>query len=218
MLTRLHHRLHWRGPGRDLTIDGWVSRLYDRLWAGWLLRGFYRRVAHEAGALVPPGGTVLDVGTGPGMFLVELAHRRGDLRITGVDLSSDMVAIAERNVRDAGQSDRVEVRLADVASLPFADASFDLVVATFSAHHWGALAPAVGELTRVLRPGGELWIYDVRTLPDDVLAAAVAEALGDQPLQRRPPRGSRVPWPLYARWTATRPALAATATITDAGS
>ncbi len=212
MLEQLHSRFHWRGPGQDLTIDGWASRLYDRVFARWLLRELYRGVAAEVAEAVPSGGAVLDVGTGPGLFLVELAHRRADLRITGVDLSADMVSLAERNVVRARHSAQVELRRSDVADLPFGDASFDLVVSTLSMHHWGAVAPAVPELARVLRPGRPLWIYDVRTRPDSVLASAVGEAFAEQPLQRTLPRVSRFPWRPYARWAVSRPTEARVAT------
>ncbi len=90
-----------------------------------------------------------------------------------------------------------------VAALPFEDATFDLVVSTFSLHHWEAVAPAVVELARVLRPGGSLWIYDVRSVPDDVLAAAVGEAFAGRPLRRTLP-ATRLPWGLYARWVVSK--------------
>lgn len=208
MFDRLHSRLHWRGPGHDLTIDGRASRLYDLIFARWPLRGLYRHVATEAAAVLPPGGTALDAGTGPGRLLVELARRRPDVRLTGIDLSTDMVAIAERNVRRAGHAAQVEVRAADVAALPFPDAAFDLVVSTLSMHHWGAVAPAMTELARVLRPGGVLWIYDLRTIPDDTVTAAADEAFDGQPVHRTLPRTGRLPGRLYTRWSVTRPATA----------
>jgi ubiquinone/menaquinone biosynthesis C-methylase UbiE len=201
------NRSHWSGRGRDATIDGWASRLYDRL-APWLLRRFYRHVAAEVAAVVPPDGTVLDAGTGPGLLLVELANRRPDLRLTGVDLSTDMVTRAQRNIQTAGHSSRVEVRPADVAALPFGEGSFDLVVSTFSMHHWRAVPPAVAELARVLRPGGALWIYDFRIVPDDALAAAAGEAFDRQPLRRTIPPVGRLLGRLSARWAVLRPATA----------
>jgi ubiquinone/menaquinone biosynthesis C-methylase UbiE len=211
MLARLHNRLHnrllWRGRGHDVTIDGWGSRLYDRL-ARWLFGGFYRRIAADVGAVAPAGGTVLDVGTGPGLLLVELAAVRPDLRITGIDLSADMVTLAQRNVRRTGHDSRVDVRQADVAALPFPDATFDLVVSSLSMHHWGSVAPAVTELGRVLRAGGTLWIYDLQTLPDDALTAAVSDVFGGPP-QRGLRRGGGLPWRWLARWSATRPAATA---------
>jgi SAM-dependent methyltransferase len=204
MLARLHHRLHWRGPGHDITIDRWGSALYDRLLGRWLLRGFYRRIAADIAATAPASGAVLDAGTGPGRLLVELAHRRPDLRIAGIDLSADMVAIAERNIRRAGHTGRVEVRRADVAALPFARGTFDLVVSSLSMHHWGEVHPAVTELARVLRPGGRLWIYDLRTLPEDTVATAVQAAFdGQQPQHTLPPTG-RLRLRPYARWAVAR--------------
>jgi ubiquinone/menaquinone biosynthesis C-methylase UbiE len=208
MLSRLHNRSHWRGPGHDRPISGRGSQAYDRL-ARWVLRGLYRRIAAETAPAIPPGGVVLDVGTGPGLLLVELAARRPDLRITGIDLSTDMIELARRNVRRAGYDDRVEVQAADVAALPFPDAAFDFVVSSLSMHHWGSVPPAMKELARVLRPGGTLWIYDVRTLPDATPAAAFQDAFGT-PAHRAVRRGGGVLWRLLARWSVTRPATPGT--------
>ena len=202
MVARIHNRLRGHSGGHDMTIDGRGSKVYDLLVGHGLLRGFYRRIAAEIAATVPAGGAVLDAGTGPGRLLVELARRRPDLRITGIDLSNDMVTIAQRNTQRAS---RVEVRQANVADLPFADGSFDLVVSTLSMHHWGAVPPAIAELGRVLRPGGSLWIYDLRSLPSDDLAAAANEAFDGQPLRRTLPRTGRLPLRPYARWAITRP-------------
>lgn len=207
-LARFHDRAHRPDPGRDITIDGRASRLYNRL-VPLLMRGFFRHVADEAAAVVPPGGTMLDAGTGPGALLVQLANRRPDLRLTGIDLSGDMVALAERNARAAGHGERVEVRRADVAALPFPDASFDLVVSTFSMHHWAGITASVAELARVLRPGGQLWIYDLRTMSGDTLE--VGEVLGGEPLRRTIPRIGRLPGRPFARWTAIRPPATAPA-------
>jgi ubiquinone/menaquinone biosynthesis C-methylase UbiE len=160
--VHLRHRHH---PG---AFRGRASRFYDFA-ARRLLRGVYRRLAEDIARVVPQGGAVLDIGTGPGVLLAELARRRPDLRLTGVDLSPDMVAAAERNV--SGFGDRVSARVADVGELPFPDGSFDMVVSSFSLHHWDDLDAAVPELARVLRPGGRLHLYDFRFAPFDELAA-----------------------------------------------
>ena len=47
-------------------------------------------------------------------------------------------------------------------SLPFAAGAFDLVLSTLSAHHWADPTAAINEQVRVLRPGGQLRIYDLR--------------------------------------------------------
>jgi ubiquinone/menaquinone biosynthesis C-methylase UbiE len=46
--------------------------------------------------------------------------------------------------------------------MPFPDGSFDLIVSSMSQHHWSDVPAAVGEIRRVLRPGGRAWIYDAR--------------------------------------------------------
>ncbi|MEV6305657.1 class I SAM-dependent methyltransferase [Actinoplanes sp. NPDC051861] len=138
-------------------FDARASASYDRR-ATRLLNGLYRRVASEVAAAAPPGAAVLDIGTGPGRLPLHLARLRPDLALTGADLSPDMVAIAER----AAGSARIAFRVADVADLPWPDASTDLIVSTLSAHEWPEPERAAAELIRVLRPGGRLMIYDFR--------------------------------------------------------
>lgn len=162
------HR-HRNVPG---AFQGRSSKLYDFV-ARRLMRGVYRRFAADLAGATPEQAAVLDVGTGPGVLLVELARRRPDLRLTGVDLSADMVAAAERNLRGLG--DRASARVADVTELPFPDQSFDLIVSSLSLHHWDHPETAARELARVLRPGGRLRIYDFRFAPFDELAAAAAD-------------------------------------------
>jgi len=154
---------------RPRAFQGRASRIYDFA-ARRLLRGVYRRFADDVADAAPDDGAVLDVGTGPGVLLVEIARRRSDLRLTGVDLSSDMAAAAERNLSEFGA--RATTCVGDVTDLPFPDQSFDLIVSSFSLHHWDDPDAAVPELARVLRPGGRLYIYDFRFAPFEALAAA----------------------------------------------
>jgi ubiquinone/menaquinone biosynthesis C-methylase UbiE len=92
IVDRLHAVVH---PHHDTAFDQRGSAAYDRR-ARSALRGLYRRVAAEVADVAPPSGTVLDVGTGPGRLLHEIAGRRDDLTLTGIDVSADMVAVAER--------------------------------------------------------------------------------------------------------------------------
>lgn len=99
---------------------------------------------------VGPGGSVLDAGCGPGRLLTTLIALGLDL--TGCDLSPEMVAIARRE--HPGR--RFDV--ADLRALPYADASFAGVVAWYSLIHTPTddLGGPLGELARVLEPGGHL--------------------------------------------------------------
>jgi ubiquinone/menaquinone biosynthesis C-methylase UbiE len=160
IMRLLMHRRH----NIPAVFSGRATRVYD-VAARRVLRGFYRRLADDVARLAPDGAAVLDVGTGPGVLLVELARRRPDLRLRGIDLSPDMVDKATRNL-----GDRAGVQVASVTDLPFPDGSFDLVVSSLSLHHWDDPAAAVPELARVLRPGGRLCVYDLRFAPFDTLA------------------------------------------------
>lgn len=176
MHGRAHAHQH-HGRNRPDVFEGRNSRVYDFA-ARWLLRGVYRGLAADVASVAPEGGVVLDVGTGPGVLLVEIARRRPDLRLTGIDLSADMIAAAGRNLRKFGE--RADAQVADVTALPFEDGSFDLVVTSFSLHHWDDPEAAVPELARVLKPGGELRVYDFGSAPFQTLAdAAAARSLID---------------------------------------
>ena len=77
--------------------------------------------------------------------------------------------------------------MAPAEDLSFPDASFDVVVSTLSAHHWADPARAFAAQARVLRPGGQLRVYDLRRHSIDSLAeharAAALEPASD--VQRR---------------------------------
>jgi len=162
-----HDRLYARRRNRPDLFEGRSSRVYDFA-ARRLLRRLYRRLAADIAATAPPDSKILDVGTGPGVLLVELAKRRTDLHLTGIDLSADMIVAATRNLDRFGF--RTTAQVGDVTNLPFPDGSFDLVVSSLSLHHWDEPEAAVPELARVLRPGGRVQIYDFPIAPFDTLA------------------------------------------------
>jgi ubiquinone/menaquinone biosynthesis C-methylase UbiE len=165
-MRMLAHLLHGNRPH---AFEGRSSRIYNVI-ATRHLRGVYRRFAQDIAASAPEGAAVLDIGTGPGVLLAELARLRPDLQLTGVDLSPDMITAATRNLAPYGA--RATAEVGDVTALPLADQSFDLIVSSFSLHHWDDPEAAVPELARVLRPGGRVQIYDFRFAPFDTLTAA----------------------------------------------
>src|SRR6266508_2428518 len=110
----MHGLIHARRRNTPKVFQGRSSRLYDLL-SRRVLRGMYRRLAADVAGVAPDGGAVLDVGTGPGVLLVELAARRPDLRLTGVDLSPDMITAATRNLEPFGE--RARAFVGDVTTL-----------------------------------------------------------------------------------------------------
>lgn len=135
---------------------------YERL-SGRLTRRLYGRVVADLlAAALPPGARILDVGTGPGLLPMRIAAASPQLTVDAVDLSPEMIDRARQTATASGQAEAVTFTVADVARLPFPDATFDLVVSTISQHHWSDPGAALHELNRVLRPGAQAWIYDFR--------------------------------------------------------
>jgi SAM-dependent methyltransferase len=102
-------------------------------------------------AKVTDNHTVLDVGTGTGV--VAITARRIGAKVTGLDLTPELLAQAKVGAEVAGLSD-IDWHEGDAEALPFADASFDVVLSQFG--HMFAPHPemAVHEMLRVLKPGG----------------------------------------------------------------
>ncbi|MET8031909.1 class I SAM-dependent methyltransferase [Streptomyces sp. NPDC005345] len=115
-----------------------------------LVNAYYERPAMLALAGDVTGRRVLDAGCGSGPLSAALRDRGAV--VTGIDVSAAMLALARRPL-----GDDVALHVADVSErLPFADGSFDDVVASLVLHYLEDWGPALGELRRVLRPGGRL--------------------------------------------------------------
>jgi ubiquinone/menaquinone biosynthesis C-methylase UbiE len=125
----------------------------------WKLLRWY--VSRRALALKNVGEAV-DLGCGPGYLAVDLAKRSQGLHITGVDSSEEMRIQAEMNVDASRVSDRVSFRIGNAERIPFGDHSLDLVVSTFSLHHWTNPIAVMNEIARVLKPGAGYLIFDLR--------------------------------------------------------
>lgn len=110
--------------------------------------------AAEIGDL-PDGARVLDVPTGSGIALRGL-RRDGHVDHVAADISPRMLERARATAERLGVSNQVTTTLADVARLPFADDSFDLVVTFTGLHVFPDPHAAIDEMVRVLRPGATI--------------------------------------------------------------
>jgi SAM-dependent methyltransferase len=101
------------------------------------------------------GAEVLEVGCGAGWMWAEAAARLpNELSLTLTDLSTGMVREAVDRVGSLGRYRRTSGRVADIQELPFRSGAFDVVVAIYVLHHVPDTRRALGEMARVLRPGG----------------------------------------------------------------
>ncbi len=143
------------GKVRDLF--GVIARRYDLindLQSLGLHRVWKRRLARLSP--LGPGRRALDVCCGTGDVAFALA--RTGARVTGVDFSPAMLAVAcERASRQAGE---VEFLEGDALHLPFADDSFDAVTISYGLRNLADFAAGLAEMRRVLRPGGRLLVLD----------------------------------------------------------
>ena len=114
---------------------------------------------------------VLDVGCGRGLMLIGAAKRLSTGSAVGIDiwqsedLSGNRAEATLENAQLEGVKDRVRVETADMRQLPFPDASFDVFVSKAAIHNLyerPARAKALAEIARVLAPGGQVLIDDIR--------------------------------------------------------
>jgi phosphatidylethanolamine/phosphatidyl-N-methylethanolamine N-methyltransferase len=144
-----------------------IAPLYDAL--EWLMERRARRWRRDQWALVQ-GRRILELGVGTGRNML---HYPRDREVVATDISPRMLARAERRAGRYGVRARLE--LADAQALPYADASFDTVVATFVFCSVPDPLRGLREALRVLAPGGQLLL--------------VEHVLSRRPLLRRLMRG-----------------------------
>jgi ubiquinone/menaquinone biosynthesis C-methylase UbiE len=134
-------------------------------------RAIKRRVL--ASAAIASGEDVLDIGCGTGTLAVAAARSAPGVKVTGLDADPSILARARKKAAIAN----LEIGFDEGRStdLPYADASFDLVLSTLFFHHLpdDAKRQTAAELLRVLRPGGRLVVGDLGRPQDPLMRTAV---------------------------------------------
>lgn len=143
-------------PFKGVGMEGPIASWYAKNTAAALPD--MRRTAGEIAASLDPGYWVLEVAPGPGYLAVELA--RMGLTVTAVDISRSFVRIGQDYAARTGV--RVDFRQGDAAALPFAHESFDAVVCRAAFKNFSDPQGALCEMRRVLRPGGQALLMDMR--------------------------------------------------------
>ena len=104
------------------------------------------------------GARLLDLGCGAGHASFTAAASVA--QVVAYDLSAQMLAVVKQAAAEKGLNN-IQLQQGVAESLPFEDASFDLVISRYSAHHWHDVGQALREVRRVLKPGGRAIIMDV---------------------------------------------------------
>ena len=128
-----------------------AAEVYESCFVPAIFGAWASRVADAAG--IRTGKRVLDVGCGTGVLAREAVRRVGlEGQVVGLDLNEGMLAVAART------EPNIEWRQGDAASLPFEDASFDVVVSQFALMYFPERVRSLSEMWRTLASGGRLAI------------------------------------------------------------
>jgi ubiquinone/menaquinone biosynthesis C-methylase UbiE len=161
----------------NVLYHDWEAGSYDEKWSISYderciayARDRFTTVAGDAGW---PYGRALEIGSGTGFFLLNLMQAGVASRGSVTDISPGMVEVALRNAANLGLD--VEGRVADAETIPYADATFDLVVGHAVLHHIPDVELALREALRVLEPGGRFVFAGEPTRHGDVVARKLSQ-------------------------------------------
>ena len=104
-------------------------------------------------------GFVVDVACGPGLLSKEIASRNQQISVVGIDTSKIALKLARKNTYELKN---VTFKEASVYQLPFDNNFVDAVICKDSLHHFDNLKKALTEMLRIIKPGGYLYIQDMR--------------------------------------------------------
>ena len=161
-------------PYKGLGMEGAIARWYASLTKKSLED--FKALARRTAERIPPQSTVLEVAPGPGYFAIELA-KLGDYRITGLDISETFVEIARANAANVGA--KVDFRRGNASKMPFPKDSFDFLLCRAAFKNFSEPQRALEEMHRVLKPGGQALIIDLR---GDASPESINQAVHDMKL------------------------------------
>jgi microcystin synthetase protein McyJ len=160
-------------------LEGYESQC-ENIWTPlWLNFGYWKGVDTQGqacrqladlladAARMAPGHQVLDCGFGFAEQDFHWLDTRKPAHITGINVTPLHIEVAQKRIDGRGLNERMTLHRASATKLPFADATFDCVVALESAFHFDPRDEFMAEAFRVLKPGGWLAAADCLPLPGD---------------------------------------------------
>ena len=145
-------RKHYKGLPMEGLIASWYAKNTRRD-----VRRF-QSVADSIRERVPEDARVLEVAPGPGYLALEIA--KSGRHVTALDISRSFVKMTQENAARAGVT--VDARHGSASAMPFPDNSFNFVVSMAAFKNFTDPVGAINEIHRVLAPGGQASIYDLR--------------------------------------------------------
>ncbi len=109
-------------------------------------------------------GNYLEVGAGSGTLAGMIVERDENINITGIEISTDMVTVANEYIKKKGLEQRINIINGDIEDEKLIKelGKFDLIYSTFSLHHWDNPKKVITNLMQYLNDNGVLLIYDLK--------------------------------------------------------
>lgn len=143
----------YKGWGMEGSVAKWYAALTKKSLEDF--KALARRTAEQ----IKPRSSVLEVAPGPGYFAIELA-KIGNYQVMGLDISETFVKIARENAAKANV--RVDFHRGNASAMPFGDGTFDFLLCRAAFKNFSDPGRALEEMHRVLKPGGQALIIDLR--------------------------------------------------------
>lgn len=150
-------------PG-GLVLEG-LERVvvFNRLRAAIGLRWELPRLLQDI--TIPPGSRCLEIGTGMGWGMLGLVRRSPGIIAIASDYDQTVLPLARAYIQQHAPTARVAFCRANAKAFPFADDTFDMVLALYVLHHVAGYRAALRDISRVLKPGGRFCFIDVMRAP-----------------------------------------------------
>ncbi|MCL4528425.1 MAG: class I SAM-dependent methyltransferase [Chloroflexi bacterium] len=159
---------------QDLGIEGAQAKMYDEMTRQHRV-GEMKRQANEVAKHIKDGDSVLEIAPGAGYLSIELS-KLGKYKITGIDISKDLVEIASRNAKEAGVD--IDFQQGNVSNMPFHENEFNFIICVLAFKNFKEPLKALEEMHRVLKPGGTALIMDLNRNASMKVTKTVAENMG----------------------------------------
>ena len=142
----------YKGTAMEGPIAKWYAKIRNQ-------DPQHQTICRQVSETVPAGGRILEVAPGPGYLAIELA-RLDKYQVVGLDISKSFVQIAQTKAREAGVT--IEFHHGNASNMPFEANMFDFIVCVAAFKNFTEPVQAIAEMHRVLKPGGQALINDLR--------------------------------------------------------